>query len=635
MKLKKMVLENFQGIKRFDLCPDGRNVAVSGDNGSGKTTLYNAFCWLLYGKPSTNEKNYSPMTIGTHNLNHSAEMEIETEDGQKKTIKKVFHEVYKTQRGSAESFFSGYTTDYFLDGVPVREKDYQSTMAALYKDEETAKLLTRYNYFLEDMKVKDRRALLLEVCGNISDEEVIAVNDDLKDLPGILDGKSIEDYSKIVTAEKKKINEELKQIPARIDEAEKGKPNIEAISSFEDAEKTLSELKAQKSELEAKAAADVGGAEIRKQIADLEAEKSKAEMEYCLEANAGEKEFLEKIRDVENARNHKEIESENLKMEISRKKSAYDLHVSDRKRLLEDWKVASEAKWDGDVNCPTCGQPLPPAQIEEAKKRFNVNKANNLERIKAEGEKVSKEVLEKELAEINSLEEAHKSTIEKVDALNRDIENLRSKKPVRVPFDNSDLGKAYIAKLSDLKERLEIENGAADESLHLEVERIEAEIDEIQSILLNITIAKKQDERIKGLEAREKELSAEYEQIERALYLCELFNRRKSEMLTDKINACFSSLKFRLFQEQINGGIADDCEAILNCDGVEVPFKSANNAARINAGLEVIDTLGKYFGFTLPVLTDNAESNNHIRDTKAQQIRLYVSNDKELTIKEV
>lgn len=635
MKLIKMVLENFQGIQRFDLCPDGRNVAVSGDNGSGKTTLYNAFCWLLYGKPSTNEKNYSPMTVGTHNLNHSAEMEIETEDGQRKTIKKVFHEVYKTQRGSAESLFSGYTTDYFLDGVPVREKDYQATMAALYKDEETAKLLTRYSYFLEDMKVKDRRALLLDMCGNISDDEVIASNGDLSELPGILGGKSIEDYSKIVAAEKKKINEELKLIPARIDEAEKGRPATEALSSFEDAEKTLSELKAQKAELEAKAAADVGGAEIRKQIAELEAEKSKAEMEYCLEANTGEKEFLEKIRDVENARNHKEIEAENLKMEISRKKSAYDLHVSDRKRLLEDWKVASEAKWDGDVNCPTCGQPLPPAQIEEAKKRFNVNKANNLERIKAEGEKVSKAVLEKELEEINSLEEAYKVAVDKVDVLSREIEVLRSEKPVRKAFDDTDLGKAYKAKLSDLKERLENEDGAADEALKPEVERLESEIDEIQTVILNHSIAKKQEERIKELEAREKELSAEYEQIERALYLCELFNRRKSEMLTDKINACFTTLKFRLFQEQINGGIADDCEAILNCDGVEVPFKSANNAARINAGLEVIDTLGAYFGFTLPIWVDNCESVSHPRDTNAQQIRLYVSNDKELTIKEV
>jgi len=156
----------------------------------------------------------------------------------------------------------------------------------------------------------------------------------------------------------------------------------------------------------------------------------------------------------------------------------------------------------------------------------------------------------------------------------------------------------------------------------------------VQEIIAAQALIAMQDKRIEELGRREKELAAEYEKVDRAVYLCELFNRRKAEMLTNSINSKFKTLKFRLFTEQINGGIADDCEALIDCPSGAVPFKSANNAARINAGLEVIDTLADHFGINLPVWVDNAESNNCITATNAQQIRLYVSNDKELTIKE-
>jgi DNA repair exonuclease SbcCD ATPase subunit len=51
MKILKMKLENFQGVKEFELEPDSESCSVYGDNGTGKSTIYNAFTWLMYGKP--------------------------------------------------------------------------------------------------------------------------------------------------------------------------------------------------------------------------------------------------------------------------------------------------------------------------------------------------------------------------------------------------------------------------------------------------------------------------------------------------------------------------------------------------------------------------------------------------------
>ena len=638
MVIKKLTLENFKGIKSFELAPDGKNISVYGDNGSGKTSLYDAFCWLLYGKPSTDEKNFTPQTIGTHNLVYSVSGVFGLDDGKEITLKKDYHEVYKTQRGSAESVFSGYTTDCYIDGVPVREKEYKDRLINIFDSEGMAKLLTRYNYFLEELPVRDRRNILMEIFGDISDADVIAKDPELEPLPGILDGKKTEDYQKIAAAERKKINEELKMIPARIDEAEKGKPVTAAVSSVEDTEKVLSEYKAQKQELETKAAAvtSTADAELQKAIAETEADQAKAELEYSKELNAREEEFLTGIRNKETARNHAEIEAENLSSEIKRKNETLDKHVAERQRLLDDWKSASAAQWNGDLNCPTCGQPLPAEQIEEAKKRFNKNKSENLERIKKEGQKVSQDVINGELDEIKALKDSLKTVQDKVKTLNGEIEAMKDAIPKTKPFSDTDLGKAYIAKIKELTEQIGADTAGDEMKARYkgQIEELDQKITEVQEIITAQKLIAMQDKRIEELGRREKELAAEYEKVDRAVYLCELFNRRKAEMLTNSINSKFKTLKFRLFTEQINGGIADDCEALIDCPSGAVPFKSANNAARINAGLEVIDTLSEHFNISMPIFIDNSESNTHITATKAQQIRLYVSNDKELTIKE-
>ena len=93
MKILKMKLENFQGVKELEIDPQGESSAIYGDNGTGKSTVYNAFTWLMYGKPSTTEKNYTPKTTGSHNLHHSVEMTVELADGSEMVLKKDYHEV--------------------------------------------------------------------------------------------------------------------------------------------------------------------------------------------------------------------------------------------------------------------------------------------------------------------------------------------------------------------------------------------------------------------------------------------------------------------------------------------------------------------------------------------------------------
>jgi len=87
--------------------------------------------------------------------------------------------------------------------------------------------------------------------------------------------------------------------------------------------------------------------------------------------------------------------------------------------------------------------------------------------------------------------------------------------------------------------------------------------------------------------------------------------------------------RFKLFETQVNGALAECCETTFN----GVPYGNLNNGARLNIGLDIINTLSEHYGFAPVVFIDNAESVVNILPTKGQQIRLIVSGaDKKLRV---
>ena len=136
------------------------------------------------------------------------------------------------------------------------------------------------------------------------------------------------------------------------------------------------------------------------------------------------------------------------------------------------------------------------------------------------------------------------------------------------------------------------------------------------------------DERIKELEKQEKELSKAYEEQQRIIYLCEEYTKTYVDLVSDKINDSFDLVKFKLFENQINGGITETCEVTFE----GVPYSDLNNAAKINAGLDVINSLSEKLDLKVPIFIDNAESVNELIKTDTQLVRLVVSKDKELKI---
>lgn len=642
MKIKNLRLENFQGIKSARFAFDGESACIYGDNATGKTTVFNAVTWLLFDKPSTGAKNYTPKTKGAngdlHNLTNSAEASFIMDDGRIVTLRKDYHEVWKKKRGSATEEFDGHTVDFFIDGVPVKEKEYTSTIAAFCGGAETMKMLTMPDYFAEAMPWDQRRKILLEVCGDVSDDDVIAEREELEGLEKLLlmpgttrQFYSVEEYRKIATAKRAGINKELQAIPNRIDEAQRAIPEDVQDPAIVDA--TIAALERERDALAERRAAILAGddatAEAKKRTAEAEEALTKALTDYLGRTGAQTAELQKKYKEASQAIIDHQIAGDDAARQAADLEAKIGVISRLRSDLLEQYKAIQAETFDeGQETCPTCGQRLPEEKIEQLRSDFNLGRSQRLQAINERGRKEASETIitglqAKAAAKKLEAEKEH----EEAENCTKAREALAYQEPPK--FETTE-EYARLKATVDACRAAEAEAGngtsAATAAVEAEIKAKKDAIAAAQAQKQKYLLAEAQRKRIAELEQREADLGAEYEGTDYAIYLCDEFTKAKIGMLTDRIDSKFKTVRFRLFTEQLNGGLKDDCEVLIpGATGRMVPYTFANNAARINAGLEIIDVLAEHWNISMPVFVDNAESITHIRKTSMQTIRLVVS----------
>jgi DNA repair exonuclease SbcCD ATPase subunit len=647
MKLIRLSLENFKGIKSFTLEPNGKNIAVYGDNATGKTTIFDGFLWLLFDKDSQNQANFDIKTLGPdgdaiHGLDHTVEAVLQLKGGMKITLKKTYREKWTKQRGSATKTFTGHTVDHFIDGVPATKTEYTKKVASLI-DEGVFKLLTSPMYFNTVLHWQERRKILLEVCGDITDQEVIDSNETLKDLPKILGGRSLEGHRKVIMSRRAEINRELDRIPTRISEVQHGLPDISLIKpdALADDIAKLRALVQEREQEKARGQAGGGAAEKIKELREIEGELIRVQNEHRQQQSGESIELQNKLYAVHNARLN--LEGDINRLERQRTDADAEIKTLDQKLndLRQEWHRINKTKFEHTESdtCPTCGQMLPKAQVEAAREKaeaeFNQAKARDLEAVNAEGKrlKARRDELDKRLADLTQQLEASRQTLEDVrkeeDKLQAQVEAAKSEvKPIT---DNPE-----YQKLLEQKQQVEAEiealkasNQEAVGALQKEIDGYNQDIAALERAQAEVEQYERGQERIKELQAEEKRLAKEYEALEKQLYLTEEFVRTKVRLLEERINSKFELARFKLFQEQVNGGLAECCEVQYN----GVPYSSLNNAARINIGLDIIRTLSRHYEAEAPIFIDNAEAVVELLPMDAQVIKLVVSGaDKKLRI---
>jgi len=640
MRLNKLTLKNFKGLSSFTLEPQGEDIKVFGDNATGKTTLYDGFLWLLFGKDSQNRKDFNIKTLDENSqpisgLDHEVEAEFSLDSGNL-TLKKVYKEKWTKKKGQAQATFTGHTIDHFIDGVPVKQKDYDARISDLV-DEEVFRLLTDPRHF-NRLHWQKRREILLQVCGDVSQQEVINSNEQLQKLPEILGNRDTEEHKKVIQARKSEINKQLDQIPARVDEVTQGLPDVSSLDRkiIEQEISTLNEqIKTKQQELQQLESGDIS--EKQKQLGKLDADnqeierKVRAEIDQQIQQKQREKAQAEVVADEARGKISR------LSRDLESLKDTVDNLELKSQNLRSRWHEvnAREFTFEQSDTCPTCGQNLPQEQLEEARQKalekFNSEKAQELEEITAEG-KIMRKKIDQEKDNIKTCEEAKKQEEEKlqhytdqIEKLDREIQDLQDQVESKVADATSEKTKEIERLKAEIKDATSNKSGEINKITE-EIHNLEDHKQQLQENLAALDHHAQGNQRIQELKEQEKELAREFEQLEEELHLLDEFTKTKVKLLDEKINSKFKHARFKMFNTLINGGIEDTCETLYQ----GVPYPDLNNGAQLNIGLDIIQTLSEHYGFSTPIFVDNAEAVTELIPVDAQVIKLIVSEpDKE------
>ena len=635
MKLTKLELLNFKGLKSFTINLNG-DVVIRGDNATGKTTVFDSVCWLLFGKDSLDRADFEIKTLDggepIHKVNHEVTGTFTLDEGGTVELKRVYREKYSSPRGG-EVTLTGHTTDYFVDGVPKKEKEYKEIVSSLV-DESIFKLITNPLYFNETYSWQNRRKLLLEMCGDISDEDVIASHDELRRLAELLEGRTVDDHRKVVAAKKTAINKELDMIPVRIDEAMRNKPEITSdkaklIRDIETLSAGIDEVEKQKAIIQNGFSSTEKESKICDIKRQLDAQSSKVLSDYHKQKQRLRDEYeasLTKLKMVEVDRDRCADRRDELNKEIERE--------SKRIATLQSEFDTFNAQQFNKESCPTCGQALPADKQAVLEAEFNTNKSKKLEEWKG--------LIESAVKLKANYEEQQEIMVSKVDSLTteasqyNDAYNVKFKEYEAYSEPNLEDDPVY----ADLKAQLFLleiddEPGAEAEELAKldeELSSMKSKKAGLETELNKFKLIDDINHRILELENQQQKLVAEKNALDEAAFLMDEFIKAKVNMLEENINSRFKLARFKMFNVMLNGNVEECCETTYK----GVSYRSMNNAARINVGLDIINALTSYYKVNAPVFIDNAEAVTEFVPVNSQTIKLIVDeSEPQLVVKEV
>ncbi|WP_353166747.1 AAA family ATPase [Empedobacter brevis] len=666
--LKSLELKNFKSFRhaKFDGFNEKENF-IYGKNGAGKSTLFDAFLWLLFGKDANDRKDYE---IKPLDENNQATKQVDVEvhatlliNNEEVTLSRIYKEKWQKVKGAEEKTFKGHETELIFNQVPVSLKEFNAKVAEI-SEESLFKLITNPIAF-ESLKPEKKREVLVSIVGEKSNEDIldelitVQNKEEYIFLINLFNStKTLTEYEAQLKDSIKKSKQEKEDTPARIDELKNSK--IEDVdfdkidSDIQEKESKISDID---SELEnaSKSVQNIVNAntKIQQEIQILNSQKSA--IEIGLRNQAKQECFVDTSSidalksKLDNTRLLLKFANDNHTV-LQRNLNDYNEKIteleSDRANLVTSYNKENSKSLvfkENDFNCPCCSRPFEEKDIESKKQeliyKFNSDKTALLNDIINQGNLIKSKIEQYKIAldDVSSKIETEKENISRISSEITSIETeiqtetskLQTPKNEEEVYqslinDDAQLSKLNIeiAKLhSKIKEIKQTDNSELKE----QKQTLQSEIKKLIELKGKSSVNESIDSRIKELASREKELSQIIASLEKEQFVIERFKKVKTESLEKSVNEKFEYVTFKLFEEQVNGGLNPTCITLVN----GVPFGSANTAGRINAGLDIINTLCKVNEISAPVFLDNRESVTVLIPTESQIISLIVDPNQE------
>ena len=642
IRLKSIHLENFKCHKSLTITLDGRNSSIYGDNATGKTSVYDALTWLLFGKDSAGngEKNIEikPLAPDGNVKDHQAITEVEAvilADGEEICLKRTYKEAWSTKRGSSEATYDGNTSEYYVDGVPCKASAYKARVSELV-DEEQFRLLTTVSYFPDKLPWQKRREALFSLFGALDDRQIMETDERFTPLMQSMGKLPLADFKKVVAQKRKGFMSTRDEVPARISECEKTISDLSG-TDFDGAEAQLSILNGRLNSLNAELLAIEQNTAVQRK--EIELKKAKLELESIERDNdryrATQKSAVPSISTME----------EELRRVVSNKASlirALEICLRNIQKCDEaisvardKWRQINAENFTAKDTCPTCGQRLPENQIQGSIAAFEADKKRRCNELVNQSQvyKADKGQFQKEEQETRQYIQELEANIGEIEDRIQRAKAISSETVIAdIPdyAEKKSAAQAAVTAISAELTKLQEDAASAASGLRNRMSEVKAEISRVSGIAGLRNAYDYAQRRIQELREDAQAAADTLNQLDKLLYLMEEFSRYKASFVEGSINERFRIARFRLFREQANGGVEDRCDVVY--DGV--PYIGLNNGMKINVGIDIINTLSRAYGVTVPLFVDNAESVTNLEKCDCQVVRLVVSeSDKELRIR--
>lgn len=659
IKIEQLNLKYFKGA--IDAHYDFADLVTSiyGDNETGKTTILDAFLWLFSGKDSTG-KTDSPkggFSIKTLNPDNTVILGVDHEvsavlyvDGRRLPLRRILRENWVKRKGESKPVLDGNETVCYFDDIPVSIGEYNRRIGDIIGDK-WFRLITDNRYF-NSLSWKERREVLIKMAGELSMGDIIEMHPEFSDILALLDGASVKDFKAKIAALKTKVNDELKQIPTRIDQERQSIPDAvdekavieeintkqtridniytamqDKISLTETKEKDILLMFAEIAALKEKQQNVINAAKSAESDRAFEAQKDKREIEQKLTAKRNQ--LADLVREIQS----KEYAYQTDERALNEARTTYA-------NLGNSWRTSNESTYNpsGKLICPVFGHECADlialqkheANDTEALQKFNTAKVEKLTQINESGQAVKVRVTQLETScstlvaqkgTINLEKEAHEKEIETLEAKIKEFPPY-----IETPIvpENLTLWIEYEKDIIVIQKKIDELRADVPDNTELLAEKTTL-TDEIDLLKKQLFVNETRQTKLKEIErltAEQMRLSQEISDLEAKEFRIDQYTKVYITEVENRVNGMFKYVKFKMFEIQMNGIEIECCDTLVK----GVPYDSGlNNAACINAGLDIINVISEFIGIIAPVFIDNAESVTKLIPTKAQLIRLVVS----------
>lgn len=657
ISITRITIHNFRNITDASWSLADRNV-FTGPNHCGKTNSILAVCWLLDDSLLDGSSNFDSMKP-SDDTTKMVDVEAEFNTGFR--LRKTYREKWVKIKGTDDKRLSGNETTYYIDGVKTPATDAKREIyeaLGVSSDSYGAKfdllraLIDPY-YLALKCPWRVLRSFIIDICGDVSPEEIMAEN---KELERIRDRLKRDSFDASITAkfykqECGRIQTEIKSLEGQIAGLQTILPPSEfditaakdSIAQINDAIAKVKEGKelSFNNEIEKdlkEARLNLREAEARD--ADREREENKKVQDRIDKLSKERVNLIKKLSDLQRktADDHNEeedISSQIKELEMQLKSSNITIEAMRKKYDILSDQIDEPAD---EQKCPNCGFILNREAIEKRKKDLSAE-LQECERkgidlaAEIDSKKFMIEDLKKKLEEASSKrkesEADYSSAYEKAKKKAMEIDQAKSEFVHLDPSAETVSARENVARLEESLATLKASITMAQrDSLH-QISLLESQKKKHQDVLDKAAAYRAAQKNIEDITREKDKLNELLTDSEQKMALAVSFMEIRLRLFTSHISSVFGNdLKIQMIRENIKEGSWDEvCIPFIR--GKNNPFADGSGSEQITTGIYMIECIKRHLDLPdLPIIFDESDKLDTKSimnlDTKAQIITTKV-----------